>query len=77
VAAYNLRLRLHNLARTDFFGSVDDLLRRTGRLHGRVEAMVHPVLDADGRIVEAESGKSLRDHLGPLLAYVERLTPTV
>ncbi len=67
--AYNYRLRLHGLAGHDYFGAVDDLCRCRDRLQGKIEVMVHPVLDADGVLRDAESMRPLSDHLSWFLNH--------
>jgi predicted glycoside hydrolase/deacetylase ChbG (UPF0249 family) len=57
-AAFNARLAAHGLARTRWFGSIDDVLATLPALAGDVEVMVHPrwrdgrVVDLDGRELE-------------------------
>ena len=66
----NNRIRRAGLARTHWFGRVEDyeaLRTRRGRDHDDIEVMVHPMLSDDGRLMD--TGGEV------LAAYVARLGP--
>jgi predicted glycoside hydrolase/deacetylase ChbG (UPF0249 family) len=67
----NSRLRNAGLARTDFFGSWQDVVfsrHRWLRTRGHVEAMVHPVLNEQGVIDDLMSSRSLTEIHAALVA---------
>jgi predicted glycoside hydrolase/deacetylase ChbG (UPF0249 family) len=49
---HNLRLRRHGLARTRYFGGVQDTLRVVQQTTAALEIMVHPKLNHDGQLVD-------------------------
>jgi hypothetical protein len=70
-AHVNRRIRSAGLARTRWFGRVEDyesLRMRRGRDHDDIEVMVHPMLSDDGRLMDT-GGVALAD-------YVARLGPS-
>jgi chitin disaccharide deacetylase len=50
---FNSRLRILGLARSRFFGSVDDMFYDKDRSLEDIEIMVHPGLDSDNHIIDA------------------------
>src|SRR5205823_6180096 len=64
-AVFNHRLKAKKLAATDYFGSVDDFLyltRSHRNLQSRsMEVMVHPVLDAIGRVTDQAGQKPISE----------------
>jgi chitin disaccharide deacetylase len=75
VALANARLRHAGLARTRYFGTVDDHCHFAGRGASArqlddFEIMTHPVLDARGVLVDGlHPGRRLREHVGRVPGY--------
>lgn len=63
--AYNIRLRLHGLAKTEYFGDASETARILQTTSADVEVMVHPRLDYCGRLVDL-NGHSLESLITPL-----------
>jgi predicted glycoside hydrolase/deacetylase ChbG (UPF0249 family) len=62
--SYNARLRVYGLAKTRYFGSLDDVRQLLDTLPGDVEIMVHPRLNAGGVVTDGDGGAPL----APLIA---------
>ncbi|MDP9052699.1 MAG: ChbG/HpnK family deacetylase [Acidobacteriota bacterium] len=63
--AYNTRVRLHGLARTVYFGDALDTVDILRTTEADTEVMVHPMLDAQGRLVDWD-GKDLKARIEEL-----------
>jgi len=74
--AYNKMLKLSNLARTEYFGSIYDYLNfmRTKGAPSQIksfEVMIHPTINAENVVVEAESNKPLDELIKQIDVYEE------
>jgi chitin disaccharide deacetylase len=78
-AVFNARLKAKNLAGTDYFGSIDDLLY-VMRPHGTLppdrsmEVMIHPVLGSAGRIVDRRSERPIGELVGGIPGYEKAIS---
>jgi chitin disaccharide deacetylase len=76
---FNQRLKARKLAGTDYFGSIGDFLYLT-RSHGSLEPrrsmeiMVHPVLGANGRIVDRGGEQSIAELVGQIASYKQAVS---
>jgi chitin disaccharide deacetylase len=52
--AYNTYLRIHGLAKTDYFGDALDTAKILQTTTADVEVMVHPTIDDRGRLIDSE-----------------------
>jgi len=68
----NERLRLHSLARSRFFGSVEDFLCWQGNIDGVAEIMVHPELDEKGLVIDRVSRNELKADFRALKARLSQ-----
>lgn len=66
---YNLYLRRHKLAKTKYFGSVNDINKTNKLSIYDAEIMVHPSLDREGNLIDTTNGKELR----PLIEKIKEL----
>jgi predicted glycoside hydrolase/deacetylase ChbG (UPF0249 family) len=61
----NTRLRFHGLAKTDYFGDAFDTAHILRTTTADVEVMVHPRLDACGRLIDSD-GEALESRIAAL-----------
>ncbi len=78
-AMFNRRLKAKKLAGTDYFGSVDDFLylanANGGALAQRsMEVMVHPIQDANGRIVDWAAQQPIGEVVSRMPHYREAVS---
>lgn len=78
-AIFNQRLKARKLAGTDYFGSIGDFLyltRSAGTLPSQksMEIMVHPVLGANGRIVDRGGEQSIAELVGQIGSYKQAVS---
>jgi chitin disaccharide deacetylase len=78
-AFFNQRLKTQKLAGTDYFGSVSDFLyltRPQGTLPSQksMEIMIHPVLGANGRIVDRGGEQSIAELVGKIGFYKQAVS---